>query len=425
MDQGFKEKVYPINPSATEILGLKAYPSVKDVPDEVDVACIILPNTAVPSAVEECGQKGVKGVIIYAGGFAEIGEKGAELQRIVTEIASKYGLRILGPNINGMFNGSISLNASFNQFKTLEGPASIVSQSGSFASGIVFESIRHGFGFSKFIILGNRADVDEVEALEYLEEDQQTKGIALYLESIKDEESFVRVASRVSRKKPIVFIKGGVTSNGTRAIKYTTASHPKGDPSYSEVAKRAGLIVTKSAEELVDALFTLIHQPPPKGKRVGIVTNSGGIAVIMTDRLEEGGLVVPELSGGLREKLSKVVPPFGSTANPVDLTGSVTYEMFRDSLITLIDSDEVDVVAAVAIRSLFVPLEVFEKSFSEAGKEARRVNKPFVCCVMGDDRIFELFSSLRSKGIPCYPTPDRAARALIHLYEYSLVKGTS
>jgi len=422
LDQGYKGRVYPINPSATEIMGLKAYPSVKAVPESVDLACIIVPNNTVPKVVEECGEKGVKGVIIYAGGFAEIGEKGAELQRQITEIAARYGLRILGPNINGMFNGSISLNVSFNQFSRLSGPASIVSQSGSFASGVVFESIRNGLGFNKFIILGNRADVNEIEVLEYLGRDSDTKAIAMYIESLIDERAFVETASKISRSKPIVCLKAGVTGAGVRAIKYTTASEVRGDPSFAEAMKRAGVITVRGGEELVDTLFALINQPLPRGRRVGIVTNSGGIAVIATDRLEELGLEVPALSDATRGSLSKIIPAFGSPMNPVDLTGSVTYEMFRDSLLTLIEGDEVDIVMAVAIRSLFIPLDVFERAFTEAAEAASRRGKPFIVCMMGDDRMFELFSVLRSRGIPCYPTPERAAMSTAHLYEYSLIR---
>lgn len=423
LEQGYRGRVYPVNPTATEVMGLKAYPSVKDIPESVDLACIIVPNNAVPQVVEECGEKGVKGAIIYAGGFAEIGGKGAELQRKIAETAARYGMRILGPNINGMFNGSASLNVSFNQFSRLDGPASIVSQSGSFASGVVFESIRNGFGFNKFIILGNRADVNEVEALEYLGKDSDTKAIAMYIESLIDEEAFVNIASKVSRSKPIVFLKAGVTEAGVRAIRYTTASEVEGDPRLEEALRRAGVVTVRGGEELVDTLFALINQPAPRGRRVGVVTNSGGIAVIATDRLEELGLEVPALSSETRERLKKIIPGFGSPWNPVDLTGSLTYEMLRDSLMTLIESEEVDILMAVAIRSIFIPLDVFERAFTEAAEAASKRGKPFIVCMMGDDRMFELFSALRGKGIPCYPTPERAATSTAHLYEYSLIRG--
>ncbi|MCS7142194.1 MAG: CoA-binding protein [Aigarchaeota archaeon] len=422
IDQGYKGKIFPINPSESEIMGLKAHANVNDVPEEIDLACIIVPNNVVPQVVEECGKKGVKGVIIYAGGFAEIGEKGAELQRKIVEAASKYGLRVLGPNINGMFNGSISLNVSFNQFKTLDGPAAIVSQSGSFASGVVFESIRCGFGFNKFIILGNRADVNEIEALDFLSSEPDVKGIAMYLESISDERSFIEVAARTTKQKPIVCVKAGVSDAGVRAIKYTTASEVKGDPFMSSIFKESGVVMVKDGEELVDALFALIHQPLPRGNRVGIVTNSGGIAVILTDRLGELGMKVPHLSEPVRQKLSKIMLPIGSAHNPVDLTGSVTKESFRDSLTTLIESGEVDLVIATAIRSLFLPLEIFEGAYTEAAEIARRNSVPFLVCMMGDDKMFDLFSSLRSKGIPCYPSPERAAKSAYHLYEYSKVR---
>ncbi|MBI4455906.1 MAG: CoA-binding protein [Acidobacteria bacterium] len=418
LDQGYKGKVYPVNPGATEIFGLKAYPSVKDLPGTIDLVAIVIPNQAIPAVLQDCGTKGVKGAIVYAGGFAESGPEGAELQKKVVETARANGIRIFGPNINGLYNASIKLNLSFNQFQPLGGPASVVSQSGSFSSAIVFQSIRQGFGFSKFISLGNKADVNEVDALTYLAGDEDTKAIALYIEALDDEEKFIEVARQLRRVKPIVAVKGGYTEAGIRTIRMTTGSEPGRDPTLREVFHKAGVLQAEGTTDLVDALAALISQPPLRGGRIAICTNAGGPACICADHCEKSRLHIPMLSAETQQKLRNVIPRFGASANPVDLTGSVTLEMYREVVNILLRDDAIDGIICCAIRSIFTPVTVYTDPWIEAKRLAQQLGKPLLACMMGDAEIFKAREILNQHGVPLYFTPERAAQAMSKLYEY-------
>lgn len=418
LDQGYKGTVYPVNPKADEILGLKCYPSIGDIPGTLDLVAIVIPNQAIPGVLEACGSKGVKGAVVYAGGFAESGPEGTLLQEEMVETARRNGIRILGPNINGLYNASISLNLSFNQFQPLGGPASIVSQSGSLSSGVVFQSIRQGFGFSKFISLGNKADVSEIDVLEYLGRDADTKAIALYIEEVEDEERFIEVARKLSEVKPIVAVKGGFTEAGIRTIRMTTASEPNEDPTLSEVFAKAGILNVEGTTQLIDTLAALIFQPPLKGNRIAICSNAGGLACICADQCEKLGLKVPVLSKETQQKLRQVIPRFGACANPVDLTGSVTLEMYREVADIILRDKGIDGVIFCAIRSIFTPVNVYTDPWTQAQGVAQQLGKPILSCMMGDEEIFRARELLNEQGVPLYFSPERAAYAMSKLHEY-------
>lgn len=418
LDQGYKGKIYPVNPGSTEIFGLKAYPSIREIPGNVDLVAIVVPNQAISGVLEDCGTKGVKGAIVYAGGFAECSEEGAELQRKIVETARANGIRMFGPNINGLFNAAISLNLSFNQFQSLGGPASIVSQSGGLSSAIVFQSLRQGLGFGKFISLGNKGDINEIDALNYLARDADTKAIALYIESLADEQKFIEVARQLVKVKPIVAIKGGYTRAGIRTMQMNTGSLPGSDPTLKEVFRKAGVLVAEGETDLVDALAALTTQPPLKGNRIAICTNAGGPACICADHCETSGLILPVLSDETQQKLRKVIPRFGVSANPVDLTGSVTLEMFWEAINIILRDDGVDGLICMAIRSTFTPVKVFTEPWIKAKTLADELGKPLLACMMGDAEIYKARDILTQHKIPVYFTPERVASAMSKLHEY-------
>lgn len=423
LDQGYQGKVYPVNPGSSEIFGLKAYASVKDIPGNIDLVAIVVPNQAISGVLEDCGSKGVKGAIVYAGGFAECHAEGAELQKKIAETARANGIRMLGPNINGLFNGAISLNLSFNQFPSLGGPASIVSQSGGFSSAVVFQALRQGFGFGKFISLGNKGDINEIDALNYLGRDEDTKAIALYIESLDDEQRFIEVARELVKVKPIVALKGGYTPAGIRTMRMNTASLPGRDPTLREVFAKAGVIQATGETDLVDALAALTSQPPLRGNNIAICTNAGGPACICADHCESSGLTLPVLSAETQEKLRKVIPRFGVAANPVDFTGSVTLEMYWEAVNIVLRDEAIDGLICMAIRSTFAPVNVFTEPWIKAKALARQLGKPLLTCMMGDAEIFKARDIMNLNGIPFYFTPETVAGAMSKLYQYQKYRG--
>ncbi|MCK4405192.1 MAG: CoA-binding protein, partial [Hadesarchaea archaeon] len=279
IEAGFRGKLYPINPKADEVLGLKCYPSVKDVPDEVELAVIIVPARFVSSVVADCGAKGVKAVIVISGGFGEVGPAGVELERQLVETAKKANLRVLGPNCQGINSTSVGLCASWPLVRA-KGPISVISQSGTILAAIACWAEEEGVGVNKLVALGNKCDVDETELLGYLATDEGTKVVALYIEGVRDGRKFLGVARSVAKKKPILVLKGGRTAKGAEAVVSHTRSLAGKDAVFDAAFKRAGIHRAPSVEELYDACKGFAHLPLPKGKNVAIVTSSGGSGIL-------------------------------------------------------------------------------------------------------------------------------------------------
>ncbi|MEM1550332.1 MAG: CoA-binding protein, partial [Candidatus Bathyarchaeia archaeon] len=317
----FSGAIYPINPNADEILGLKCYKSVKDVPGEVDLAVIVVPAKIVPSVLEDCGVKGVKGVVVISAGFGETGREGAQLERELVSICRKYGMRMQGPNCLGIISVQSCMNASFAPATPPPGNIAFVSQSGGVGIAVLNWAIKNEIGLTKFISLGNEADLNAADFIEALGEDEYTKVIGLYIEGVKEGERFIEVARRVSRKKPIVAIKAGTTSAGMRAVSSHTGSLAGSDIAFSAAFKKAGIIRVNTLEELLTFILAFGSQPLPRGRRVLIVTNGGGPAILATDICEKVGLDLPPLEHNIIEELHKSIPPHASLSNPVDVLG--------------------------------------------------------------------------------------------------------
>jgi len=417
---GFKGEIYPINPKAEELHGLKAYPNLGAVPRQVDLALIAVPAENVISILKDCVRYKVGAVIIISAGFAEASATGKALQNQLQELSRQGPLRIVGPNCLGLINtaASICLNATFSQQVLLPGNVAIASQSGGVGLVLLDFLAERGVGLSSFVSIGNRVDVSSNDLLEYWEQDSRTDVIALYLESLGNPEKFCQIATRVSKKKPIVAIKAGHTQGGQRAA----ASHSAalaGEARYVKALfEKAGIIQARSVEELLDLVAFLRTGRPLRGPRVCVITNTGGPGILLADALEDSGLTVPVLSAATQAKLSKILDKNASLVNPIDMLASATIEDYREVL-TCVAHDEL--IDSIAIMQ--VPIEI------NSAMELRR-NLPQVINQLEIDKpIVSIFMSSatpeKSIGETLYPNfylPERAAAVYSHSYHYSCWK---
>jgi len=363
IEGGFEGDIYPVNPRVGEILGLKVYSSVLDLPTTPELAVITTPAEVTLKVVEECGIKGVNGVVVISAGFSEVGNY--ELERKLVSVAKSYGVRLIGPNSAGVVNTNSKLYACL-EFRVSPGPISLISQSGAIG-GVLFAYARHSkIGFSKFVSCGNSADVNEAEVLAYLADDENTKVVALYLESVKSGRLLLKVAREASLKKPVVALKGGRSAAGLRAASSHTGSLASSFAIYAGAFKQAGIIQVSTLEDLFGSAKSLSTQPPAKGDRIAILTNSGGPGVLATDACESLGLRVPEPSPRLKSMLRSFLPPICSIRNPIDLTANAGYDWYFKSLEVLLGSDEFDGVIVICVPPSFMDSKVAAKAIVDA-----------------------------------------------------------
>lgn len=421
----YKGTLYAVNPEAKEILGIPTYPNILDIPEEVDVAVIVVPAEKVPEAAEEAGRKGVKGLIVISGGFKEVGPEGAEREKKLVEVVRKHRMRLIGPNCVGVYVPKTGMNTLFlskeRQGYPPHGFIAFASQSGAFGSAVLDWAAMRGIGISKFISYGNKADVNEVDVLLYLKDDEDTKVITLYVEGVENGSEFFRTLREVTKYKPVVVLKSGRTEAGARAASSHTGSLAGSDAVYNAVFRQSGTIRAYSMEELFDLAMGLAMQPPAAGERVAVLTVGGGSGVMATDALTELGLKVPKLSDQSIAKLRKVLLPFASPYNPVDVTGSAVDEHLVEAIEILLTSGEVD--AVMWLPYYMVPgltpelnrkfLDRVRKVFRETGSVI-----PIVGVATGGSYTAMYAKEAESMGIPMYVSPERAARVIKALVDY-------
>nr|BBD50145.1 putative acetyl-CoA synthetase (ADP-forming) alpha and beta chains [Haliea sp. ETY-M] len=412
---GGELRVFPINPRKAEILGQTTYPSVAAIGSDVDLAVILLPAARVADAIADCGRAGVATAIVISGGFSEVGPDGAAHERAMLDAAAAHGVRVIGPNCFGFVNCVTGLNASISAATPHAGGISIVTQSGAYGMSAVTRSQRDHIGFAKVISLGNCADVNETDVLAALGDDGETRVVCMLLESIQGGRHFFEVLSQTTARKPVVVLKTGKSSSGQRAAQSHTAAL-SGDVAVLEAGLRqAGAHVVDDGDTLFEVAHSLLLQPAASGRRVGIISNSGGVGVELTDLLEREGMLVPELSAGLQEQLRALIPAHGSSANPIDITTdwSRFAQMYRSLIDALLASDEVDVILPVLLhRSAQMP-EVIDAVVAAGecqGESApdKSIHACWVAPASADEHRLRVVDS----GIPCHVGPHRTATVI-------------
>jgi acetyl coenzyme A synthetase (ADP forming)-like protein len=412
----FHGAVYPVNPKATAIRCLPAYPSVQDLPRPVDLAILTVPRDAVLSVIDDCAARGVRAVVVATAGFAEIGRDGIELQKQLLEKVRGHGMRLIGPNCLGLVSTDpdVRLNATFVPDFPLHGAVAMSSDSGAIGVATLAVAERQGLGISGCVSVGNRADVSSNDLLEYWEEDAATRVVLLYLESFGNPRRFARIARRVSRRRPIIAVKAGRTRAGRRAAGSHTAALAAADGAVDSLFHQTGVLRADTLEEMVDLAAALAHQPLPAGRRVGIVSNGGGAAILCADACEVAGLTVPELSEQTRRLLTEFLPCTAGLNNPVDMIASATPEQYGRTLQTLLASGEVDAVIAIVVPLGTCDVQEAVRVIAERARTAQEnssTSKPVLVCKMPGKKVPDLPGSTRG-NLPCYAFPEAAARVL-------------
>ncbi len=419
LEYGYEGRVYPINPKADEILGLKAYPSVLDVPDKIDMAIIAVPVKIVSRVAVDCGRKGVKVLVVITSGFGEVGNVDAE--RELVEIAREYGMRILGPNIFGLAYTPARLNATFGPRDIREGSIAFITQSGALGIALMGWTVMEEIGLSALVSMGNMIDLDVVEVSRYLADDPHTKVITIYLEGLKPGTGprFMEVMREVTRKKPVIIIKAGRSKRGMAAVASHTGSLAGADHVYSAAFRQTGVLRAKTVEEMFDWARAFANQPIPRGDRTIIITNGGGVGVLATDAAEEYGvnLITPSIE--LKDRLHRVMPWFGSPRNPVDLTGQAGVENYVKALEIAFESPEIDNIVVLYCRTAILDPRELAKGLVDTIKLHSGAGKPVVVGMVGGLDTFEAMKMLNKNGIPAYPSPERAVSALAAMIRYS------
>jgi acetyltransferase len=414
---GYPGQVVLVNPKGGQLLGHPLYPSILQVPDPVDLAVLLVPAAAAPETLRQCGERGLKAVILCSGGFSETGTEGAALESQCAEIARQYHMRLMGPNCIGVIDTHLPMNATFLPPPgPLPGNVAFISHSGALCAAVIDWSRSQGMGFSRLVSLGNQADLSEAEVLEPVAEDPHTLALTLYLESVRDGRQFVRQAATAARRKPLVAVKVGRYSSGQRAAASHTGALAGQESAYDAAFRRAGVIRADTIEEMFEWARALAACPLPQGRRIAVLTNAGGPGVTAADALEAQGLQLADLSDSTLAAMRQFLPPAASLRNPVDMLASASPEDYARSLQLLLSDAGVDgAMVIIPAPPMFA-----------AGAVARAIipviqsgSKPVVAAVMGGDLVSEAVAHLRAAGVPEYRFPERAAAALAALAQRS------
>ncbi len=416
--RGFTGPVYPVNPATPVVNGIETHSSVAAIPDPVDLAFIVVPAAAVPATIEECGRKGVRGVVVISAGFGETGDEGTETERRLVATARRYGMRMVGPNCMGVVNTDtkVSMDGQFGPVFPPIGNVAMASQSGALGLAILEQAVELDIGISTFVSLGNKADVSANDLLLYWEEDPGTDVILLYMESFGNARRFGRLARRVSRTKPIVAVKSGRSASGSAAAASHTGSLASLDVAVDALFKKSGVIRTETLDELFAVTSLLSKQALPAGRRVAVLSNAGGPAILAADALEAHNLALPQLSAGLRAKLSDHLLSTASTRNPVDMVAAAGPTEYRLCLGHLLDSDEIDAVIIIHIPTTPGGSEAVAAAVNRAVEQHPNSTKTLLAVYMGVRS--RVGTPDGTRDLPVYRYPETAAKALAAAVSY-------
>jgi acetyl coenzyme A synthetase (ADP forming)-like protein len=421
---GFEGEIYPVNPKASEILGKKVYADVSDLPDDVDVAVFAIPAKFVPDTIAKVGDKGIATAIMIPSGFAETGE--AELQKQLVDTAREHGVRFVGPNIYGVYYTPGNMSAAFTTPYDVQGPVALASQSGGIGMGILGFSRSTKLGVSAIVGLGNKADIDEDDLLTFFEHDDATNCVALHMEDLKDGRSFVEVAQRVSKEKPIVVLKAGATPAGTKAAASHTAALAGDDKVYDDILRQAGVVRARGLQELLQFARCIPILPTPTGENVVIITGAGGSGVLLSDACYNTGLQLMEMPDDLNEAFMEFIPPFGAAGNPVDITGGEPPETYRNTVALGLEDERIHALVLGYWHTIVTPPMVFAKVMAEVVDEfrGRGIEKPIVASLAGDVEVEEASQYLFDHGIPAFPyTTETPVEVLAAKYRWARMAG--
>jgi len=414
----FEGKAYYVNNHRPEILGAKAYPTIGAVPETVDLAIIATPAKTVAGLVDECGKAGVKGIVILSAGFKETGPAGKALEDEILSVASKYGIRIVGPNCLGIIRPATRLNGTFLSKVPKPGTVAFLSQSGALGSAILDTAIHENVGFSTFVSVGSMIDVDFGDLIDYFGSDPHTRSILMYIEGVTNARRFMSAARHFARSKPIVVVKAGRFQESARAVASHTGSLSGEDAIYDAAFKRAGIVRVDEIADLFNAAEVLGSQPLPIGPRLAIITNAGGPGVMTTDALLARGGKIAELSPKTMERLNAALPQFWSHGNPIDLIGDAGPERYREALEACLDDDNVDgILIILTVQAMINPLSVAE-TIVEVLQSKTYQNKTILASFMGRSRVTEANAYFASHNIPTYSSPEQAVKTYITMYQY-------
>ncbi len=406
---GFGGAIYPINPGADEILGLPVYPDIETIEGTVDLAVIVIPAKFVLDELEKCGRKGVGSVIVITAGFRETGHEGLLAERKMAELAKKYHMRIVGPNVLGVIDTLAPYNASFAVGMPRRGKIAFMSQSGALCTSILDIALARNVGFSRFVSLGNKADLNEIDFLQAWADDPESNVVMAYLEGIANGPRFIQVARELTKRKPIIAIKSGSTSAGSRAVSSHTGTLAGSERAYEAAFKQAGVLRADSVGDLFDLSIALARQPLPRNDHVAIITNAGGPGIMTTDAIERCGLSLASLNENTMNQLREALPAAASVLNPVDVLGDALADRYRSAL-QLVTSDP-DVGALIVILTPQFMTQI-EETARAVGEIARRGEIPILACFMGEANTEPGVAILNEFNVPNYIVPERAVAAL-------------
>ena len=419
ISSGFTGRLYPVNPKSEEILGLRCYGNLTLVPDTVDLVVVTTPSRTVPDIIEEAGRKGTKAAIIISAGFKETGKDGAELERRIGVLARKYRIRILGPNCLGMINTHSMINATFTNQYPRAGSIAISSQSGAICSVILDWAQRTNIGFSKFVSVGNKLDIDEADLLQYLRDDPLTKVIGMYIEGTDRGIEFMHQAKLTTKDKPVIALKAGRTSSGAKAASSHTGALSGSDKVYDAAMAQSGIVRVKTIEELFDHLTLFSSMPLPEGDRIAIITNAGGLGVMAADACSDYGLTLATFRPETIELLKTKLPESANFYNPVDVIGDADADRYAFAVNAVMKDDSVSCILA-----LMAPTDIVDTSAVAIAlaKFAASSTKPFVTAFVGGAGLERAVGILRTSGVPNYDSPDRAVQSLSAMVSYKRFK---
>ena len=412
---GYKGKIYPVNPGRTEIFSLSCYPSVSAIPDKVDLAIIVIPAKAVKESLKDCAQAGVKGVIVITAGFKEVGGDGVAREREIVDIVRSSGMKMVGPNCLGVINATHKMNASFAPDLPPEGRVALFSQSGALGVAIIDWAVENNFGFSKFVSFGNKADLNEIDFLEYFAKDPDTDVIIGYIEDVIDGKKFLQIAREVTKVKPVILIKSGATVAGARAASSHTGALAGSDRAFTEAFRKTGIIRVSSIQELFETAEMFISKRNPKGRRLLIITNAGGPGIIAADTADKMGIKLDPMTRNSIDAIAEKLPSTVSLYNPVDIIGDATSERYQIVLDQALKDEVVEGVCVILTPQAVTDVDNIADVIVNS---SQNTDKPVFATFIGGKRVKNAITKLKNMRIPCFSDPSIAINAYRRLIDF-------